>query len=77
MSRRQLGPTNLLGRSDSNVLCAFACPTIGPMQRKMFWIIFTLLGLLADFTLPFWWACAATIPAGIAAWWIAYRSDWF
>ena len=47
------------------------------MQRKMFWIVFTVFGLLADFTLPFWWACAATIPAGIAAWWIAYRSDWF
>ena len=47
------------------------------MQRKMFWIIFTLLGLLADFLLPFWWACAATIPICVASWWIAYRSDWF
>ncbi len=51
--------------------------TISPMQRKMFWIIFTLFGLIADFVLPFWWACAATIPILVAAWWIAYRSDWF
>ncbi len=47
------------------------------MQKKMFWIIFTLMGLLADFVLPFWWACGATIPILVAAWWIAYRSDWF
>jgi hypothetical protein len=25
------------------------------MQRKMFWIIFASLGLIADFVLPFWW----------------------
>ena len=47
------------------------------MQRKIFWLSWTALGLLADFTLPFWWAVAATIPTGVAAWWIAYRSDWF
>ena len=68
---------NLLGRSESNVFVDLGCPTINLMQRKMFWIIFTLLGLLADFTLPFWWACAATIPIVVASWWIAYRSDWF
>ncbi|HEX3681344.1 MAG TPA: hypothetical protein VHU83_02300 [Bryobacteraceae bacterium] len=47
------------------------------MQRKIFWIIFMLLGLLADFMLPFWCAVAATIPIVVIAWWIAYRSDWF
>jgi hypothetical protein len=47
------------------------------MQRKIFWTVFMLLGLLADFLLPFWWACAATIPILFAAWWIAYCSDWF
>jgi hypothetical protein len=47
------------------------------MQRKIFWTIFMLLGLLADFMLPFWWAFAATIPILLIAWWIAYRSDWF
>jgi len=47
------------------------------MQRKMFWIIFAVLGLIADLTLPFWWAVAATFPILAASWWIAYRSDWF
>lgn len=47
------------------------------MQRKVFWLTFTIGGLIADLALPFWWAVAATIPIGIASWWIAYRSDWF
>jgi len=47
------------------------------MQKKIFWLTFTALGLLADFTLPFWWAVGATFPALGIAWWIAYRSDWF
>jgi hypothetical protein len=47
------------------------------MQRKIFWISFILLGLAADLALPFWWALSATIPIGLASWWIAYRSDWF
>ncbi len=48
-----------------------------PMQRKVFWMTFTALGLVADLALPFWWALGATIPVGMLAWWIAYRSDWF
>jgi len=47
------------------------------MQRKMFWISFTVIGLLADLVLPFWWAVAATIPVLALSWWIAYRSEWF
>ncbi len=47
------------------------------MERKIFWIVFTILGLLADFVLPLWWALVATIPIGVASWWVAYRSDWF
>ena len=47
------------------------------MQRKVFWLTFTALGLIADLALPFWLAVVATIPIGAAAWWIAYRSDWF
>lgn len=48
-----------------------------PMQRKIFWGTFSLLGLVADFTLPFWWAVAATLPIFYLSWWLAYRSDWF
>jgi hypothetical protein len=47
------------------------------MERKMFWAIWTVLGLLADVALPFWWGMAATIPLGVLSWWIAYRSGWF
>jgi hypothetical protein len=47
------------------------------VERKIFWTTFILLGLLADFLLPFWWACAATIPILVVSWWVAYRSDWF
>jgi hypothetical protein len=47
------------------------------MQRKVFWMSFTALGLIADLALPFWWAVGATLPAMALAWWIAYRSDWF
>ena len=47
------------------------------MQKKIFWLTFAGLGLVADFTLPFWWAVAATFPILAFSWWIAYRSDWF
>jgi len=47
------------------------------VQRKIFWITFTLLGLLADLVLPLWWGLGATIPLCILSWWIAYRSGWF
>jgi len=47
------------------------------VQRKIFWITFAALGLLADLLLPFWWAVAATIPIMAFSWWLAYRSDWF
>jgi hypothetical protein len=47
------------------------------MQRKVFWMTFTALGLMADFILPFWWALGATIPIMAFCWWLAYRSDWF
>ncbi|HEV3510094.1 MAG TPA: hypothetical protein VGS05_00230 [Candidatus Sulfotelmatobacter sp.] len=47
------------------------------MEKKLFWMIFAILGIVADFLLPFWWAVAATIPILILSWWIVYRSDWF
>jgi hypothetical protein len=48
-----------------------------PMERKIFWMVFTVLGLLADFLLPLWWGLAATVPCLFIAWWVAYRSEWF
>jgi hypothetical protein len=47
------------------------------VQKKIFWTLFILLGLIADFSLPMLWALLATIPAAIVSWWVAYRSDWF
>jgi len=47
------------------------------VQKKIFWASFTILGLVADMVLPFWWGMAATIPIGLFSWWIAYRSGWF
>jgi hypothetical protein len=47
------------------------------MERKIFWMLFVVLGLVADFLLPFWWAFFATVPILFISWWIAYRSDWF
>lgn len=47
------------------------------MEKKIFWSVFALLGLVADFTLPFAWALVATVPALYVSWWVAYRSEWF
>jgi hypothetical protein len=47
------------------------------MERKIFWIVFVVLGLVADFVLLIWWGLFATIPILFIAWWVAYRSDWF
>jgi hypothetical protein len=60
-----------------NFLTAAATPTIFVMERKIFWMVFLVLGLLADFLLPIWWGLASTIPIVFIAWWVAYRSDWF
>jgi len=47
------------------------------MQKKIFWLSFAGLGLMADLALPVWWAVAATIPILIFSWWLAFRSNWF
>jgi hypothetical protein len=47
------------------------------MERKVFWITFILLGLVADITLPLMWGVLATIPIAYVSWWVAYRSEWF
>ena len=47
------------------------------MERKVFWLVFTVLGLLADFVFPLWIGVLAMIPILFISWWVAYRSDWF
>lgn len=46
----------------------------GRVERKIFWITFGALGLIADLALPFWWAMLATLPIVYFSWWLAYRS---
>jgi uncharacterized membrane protein len=47
------------------------------VEKKIFWAVFTILSLIGGFVLPIWWGLVATIPIAYAAWWVAYRSDWF
>jgi hypothetical protein len=47
------------------------------MQRKIFWILMILLGMIAGFALPLIWAVIAQLPIIVLSWWIAYRSEWF
>jgi hypothetical protein len=60
-----------------------ACPVMidGGRQvvdkRRIFWLVFIGLSLLADLAVPLPWAMLATIPIVFLSWWVAYRSDWF
>jgi uncharacterized membrane protein len=47
------------------------------MERKVFWMLFIMLGLMADLILPLMWGVIATIPIFVLSWWVAYRSEWF
>ena len=47
------------------------------MQKKVFWLVFIVLSLVADFVLPLLWGLLATLPLIVLSWWIAYRSGWF
>ncbi|HKM91419.1 MAG TPA: hypothetical protein VJX29_12465 [Candidatus Acidoferrales bacterium] len=45
------------------------------MERKTFWITFTILGLLGLWGLPFLWAVTLIVPIGFMCWWISNRTD--
>jgi hypothetical protein len=47
------------------------------VERKIFWLCFIGLSLMADMFLPLLWGVIATLPIAALSWWIAYRSDWF
>lgn len=49
----------------------------GDMQRKIFWLLFIVGGLLLDVMVPIFWSLALTLPLLVLCWWIAYRSGWF
>lgn len=47
------------------------------MQKKMFWLLFTTLGLALDFAVPLVWGLILTLPLVVLCWWMAFRSGWF
>ena len=47
------------------------------MEKKIFWLCFIVLSLIADVSLPLLWGLLATIPITLLSWWVAYRSGWF
>ncbi|MFZ1037675.1 MAG: hypothetical protein WAN57_10760 [Smithella sp.] len=47
------------------------------MERRIFWGLFIVLGVIADLILPLMWGIIATVPILIFSWWVAYRSQWF
>lgn len=47
------------------------------MEKKLLWIIFTVLTTIAGLYLPLLWGVFATIPIWFLSWWIVYRSGWF
>ncbi len=58
-------------------MTAFTPPGEKQMQKKMFWLIFTVLCLAADFVLPLMWGVVAMLPLVVLSWWITYRTGWF
>jgi hypothetical protein len=52
-------------------------PSDTPKQRKVFWIVVAVLGLLASVLLPLGWLLVATLPIVLVACWVAYQSHWF
>jgi len=47
--------------------------TMDSTNRKIFWILWTLLSL-GGYFLPFGWAIVESFVALFASWWIVYRS---
>ena len=45
-------------------------------EKKLFWLIFIILSLVADFAMPLIWGLLATIPILFFSWWVVYRSGW-
>jgi hypothetical protein len=48
----------------------------GFMEKKIFWLLFTVLGVVMGIFLPLWWNLALTLPLLVLCWWVVYRSGW-
>jgi hypothetical protein len=58
-------------------ICAFISGMVLQMERKIFWVLFIVLGTAMDIALPIWWGLALTLPLLVGCWWVAYKSGWF
>jgi hypothetical protein len=67
----------VLGFVPISVIPVFISGKVLPMEKKIFWLLFIVLGLVMDFALPIWWSLALTLPLLLLCWWIAYKSGWF
>jgi len=48
------------------------------MEKKIFWLLFTVLGVVMGLVLPsLWWNLVLTLPLLVLCWWVVYRSGWF
>jgi hypothetical protein len=47
------------------------------VDKKIFWLLFTVLGALMGILLPLWWNLVLTLPLLVLCWWVVYRSGWF
>jgi hypothetical protein len=47
------------------------------VDKKIFWLLFTVLGAVMGLLLPLWWNLALTLPLLALCWWVVYRSGWF
>jgi hypothetical protein len=45
-------------------------------QKKIFWLLFIVIGLVLDFTVPFRWSIGLTLPLLVLCWWVVYKSGW-
>lgn len=47
------------------------------MEKRLFWLIFVILSLAADFLLPLVWSLILTLPILVFSWWLVYKSGIF
>jgi hypothetical protein len=47
------------------------------MQKKVFWLLFTVISSITGLTLSIYWNLALALPLVIVCWWVVYRSGWF
>jgi hypothetical protein len=47
------------------------------MQKKVFWLLFTVVSSITGLTLSIYWNLSLALPLWVVCWWVVYRSGWF